>query len=90
MKTLDGSVGDILKEFQFLDFESVRRIVIQILEIFKAMHDVNIVHADFKPDNLMYTEDNEGNTKIFLVDFGLSQNYKEIHVVEFPIGTPNY
>ena len=44
----------------------IRHIAHELLRILKKLHDFGIAHADFKPENIIVTD--EGKLK--LVDFG--------------------
>ena len=67
---MDYLKGVGLKDFEYLDQildESViRHIAHELLRILKKLHDFGIAHADFKPENIIVTD--EGKLK--LVDFG--------------------
>jgi serine/threonine protein kinase len=43
----------------------------QILAGLKQMHDLEIVHRDIKPDNLIFTQ--EEGKEIKFIDFGISK-----------------
>ena len=50
------------------------------------MHKLNIVHRDLKPENLLL--DHKKNIKI--VDFGLSNTYKDLETLKTACGSPCY
>ena len=50
------------------------------------LHKINIVHRDLKPENLLL--DNHNIVK--LVDFGLSNYYKNNDVLKTACGSPCY
>jgi tetratricopeptide (TPR) repeat protein len=52
-----------------------------------AIHDVGLVHADVKPDNLLVAADERGRTRVLVSDFGLSREAAADGVVG---GTPRY
>ena len=74
MKRMYMSLGDVLRrtDIKFDDY-SVRNIALKIIETLRFIHNYGICHCDIKPDNIMMSED---YLDIFLIDYGLSRNYK--------------
>ncbi|MGL5871737.1 MAG: ankyrin repeat domain-containing protein [Xenococcaceae cyanobacterium] len=68
----------------------IKRITIQILDIFSYLHSLNppVIHRDIKPHNLILGDDG----KIFLVDFGAVQNtyYNTLMQGSTVVGTYGY
>ena len=58
----------------------------QIVSGLEYIHQLNISHRDLKPENLLI--DSKRNLKI--VDFGLSNIYKEDEYLKSPCGSPCY
>lgn len=58
----------------------------QIISGVEYLHKLNIVHRDLKPENLLL--DSENNIKI--VDFGLSNKYKDGQLLKTACGSPCY
>ena len=58
-----------------------------LCESIKQLHDINIVHCDLKPNNLLLVDD-----KIIIIDFGASRflDKEKIIVTEEDMGTPGY
>lgn len=50
------------------------------------MHKINIVHWDLKPENLLI----DHNKNIKIVDFGLSNTFKEGELLKTACGSPCY
>lgn len=58
----------------------------QIVSGLEYIHQLNISHRDLKPENLLI--DSKRNLKI--VDFGLSNIYKDYELLKTPCGSPCY
>ncbi|CAD8207005.1 unnamed protein product [Paramecium octaurelia] len=75
---LHCNLGDIAKRKQ-LSLPQILRIGLRITEILEKVHDLNILHLDIKPENIMISSPLVNDSKILqpdliqLIDFGLSQ-----------------
>lgn len=47
----------------------------KMLEILDVLQEVEIVHADLKPDNILVEHDGESITDFKIIDFGSAFNY---------------
>ncbi|WP_460193548.1 protein kinase domain-containing protein [Thermosynechococcus sp. FA-CM-4201] len=68
LQFIDGS--DLTKEIQQghpLPEEKVKKLLIEILQVLKVVHDRNVIHRDLKPSNIMRRH---ADHKIVLIDFG--------------------
>ena len=61
----------------------------QVLEALLDLHSRRIVHRDLKPENLLFY-DNTDNSKIVVVDFGLSEYEEELNEESPVCGTATY
>ncbi|MEM1169619.1 MAG: serine/threonine-protein kinase [Cyanobacteria bacterium P01_H01_bin.35] len=88
---------DLTKEIysakQFSENEVVK-LLIEILEILKYVHEQNVIHRDIKPQNIMRREFDD---KIVLIDFGAVKEIKGLTVttegnttITIAVGTPGY
>ncbi|KAM9827673.1 serine/threonine-protein kinase 17A [Neosynchiropus ocellatus] len=69
--------------------DDVKRLMRQILEGVSFLHQMNIVHLDLKPQNILLTSCSPlGNIKI--VDFGLSRVVSSQQELREIMGTPEY
>ena len=61
----------IKKKLGKIDKDEVYKIETQIIEGLTYLHDLNIIHGDLKPDNILFTR----NGNIVLCDYGLSEYF---------------
>jgi serine/threonine protein kinase len=66
------SLAEVLAE-SVLPIPAILEIVLQVLSGLAAIHDVNVVHRDVKPDNVMLVRSISGDIVVKLVDFGISK-----------------
>lgn len=59
-------------------------IAIQMIERLEALHAVGIIHRDIKPSNIVLGPDNK---MIYLIDFGVSTNYRNRYGYHMPYRT---
>ncbi|XP_061114528.1 calcium/calmodulin-dependent protein kinase type 1B isoform X1 [Conger conger] len=64
------------------------RVIQQVLEAVRYLHQLGVVHRDLKPENLLYESPLE-DSKIVISDFGLSK-MEEQGVLTTACGTPAY
>lgn len=62
-----GALGDKPDGFKF-NLQEVTDIASQVLQALVCMHKKRIVHADLKPDNILYLSNHE----VRICDFGLA------------------
>ena len=85
MELVDGSTLNKRIAAQDLSFEETSRVGLQIANALRASYELDVIHGDIKPSNVLLTRD--GTAK--LSDFGMARSVKENKgVVEG--GTPNY
>lgn len=65
-----GTLHEYVKKNHSLSFEQIKKISLEICNGLKAVHDKDIVHRDFKTNNIMLDE----NNNIRIMDFGLSKS----------------
>lgn len=77
-EVLDKNLYEILKftNFAGFDHKTIRTIADQLLSAITALHSMNIVHCDLKPENIMLSD--VTNIKIKIIDFNNSfVNYNQ-------------
>ncbi|MFA6170166.1 MAG: serine/threonine-protein kinase [Candidatus Margulisiibacteriota bacterium] len=84
-----ASLADLLGKFKQVHPLEATRMMIEIAEVFKAVHQVGIYHRDIKPDNILLAR----NGTIKLIDFGIAKDTKAEHRMTQTgavFGTPEY
>jgi len=84
-----GELFDRLLEHGCLAEQEAGRLMAQVLEALLDLHSRRIVHRDLKPENLLFY-DNTDNSKIVVVDFGLSEYEEELNEESPVCGTATY
>ena len=90
-----GSLSDMLREAGTLPLEQAADIITQCCDALQAAHELDIVHRDIKPDNIMITERRDGTVAVKLVDFGIAKAFtpeegQTVTKTGFIVGTPDY
>lgn len=76
MELADQTVRDAMP---FSNWESVYRLLVQILDALAHAHARGVVHRDLKPENFLWFEDQGeqmGEARVKLADFGIAHTYK--------------
>uniref|UniRef100_A0AAQ5XJQ1 non-specific serine/threonine protein kinase n=1 Tax=Amphiprion ocellaris TaxID=80972 RepID=A0AAQ5XJQ1_AMPOC len=84
-----GELFDRIIEKGFYTEKDASKLIQQILDAVKYLHDMGIVHRDLKPENLLYYSMEE-DSKIMISDFGLSKIEGSGSVMSTACGTPGY
>jgi serine/threonine protein kinase len=74
MEFIDGvTLGEILKSQGSVGLALSLEIAHQTLLALGYLHRKSVIHRDIAPDNLMLTYDEEGNSRIKLIDLGIAK-----------------
>jgi hypothetical protein len=74
MDFIEGeSLAALLKRERRVTPQRAARLFEQVLEGVKAAHAVGIVHRDLKPENILVSENESGQLRVRLLDFGLAK-----------------
>ncbi|XP_064455900.1 serine/threonine-protein kinase 17B-like isoform X2 [Ornithodoros turicata] len=84
-----GELQHVLDSEEFLPEATVVRLMNQILEAVRYLHQKNIAHLDIKPQNLLLTSAYPQGD-ILLCDFGISRVIGKGTEIREIVGTPDY
>lgn len=92
MELLSGKPLDELIDRAPLTWQDFRELALQTQEALIAAHELDLIHSDLKPSNLMLSWLPSGKFQIKIVDFGLatlakSQNAEELEQLEAVFGS---
>lgn len=86
-----GSVRDLIDEHSVIPEHLAKQLLKQILSAVAYCHSMGHVHRDIKAENVLLTEDENGQLTAKLADFGLSEELQlASHRLQTMCGTPQY
>ena len=65
-------INEKIMKGEFLEEESVKKIMRQILDAINYMHKNGVAHRDMKPENIIVENAKDGEFRLKIVDFGLA------------------
>jgi len=83
-----GTLEEYINHKQILEFTEVRNIFIQIASCVKEMHSFKLVHRDLKPQNVFLNQNEKGELKCLVADFGFSKESQVGKMNSTLCGTP--
>lgn len=92
MELIDGKTLDEISENAPLTWDDFKIVAMQSLEALIAAHDLDMIHSDLKPPNIMLSWMPSGAFQIKIVDFGLAtmihnQSQEELEKMEAVYGS---
>ena len=72
----------------FSELEAAR-IIKQLIKAVAYLHENNICHRDIKPENILF-ESKDEDSRVKLIDFGLSRQAQQSETMSNPVGTAYY
>jgi len=74
-----GNLREFIKEIQTYNetqkYKTIDKIILEIAEALKALHDEKVIHRDLKPSNIIIR--NKNNLDLVLIDFGIARDIKD-------------
>ncbi len=78
LEYLDGcSLADLLENDETLTIDLILWFIIDVCDALAHAHRRNVIHRDLKPSNIMIVNDDDGNEKAVLVDFGIAKIFAQ-------------
>ena len=84
-----GELLDRLKAGTKYSELDASRVMAQLIEAVSALHTLDIVHADLKPENLMFADSTDGAV-LKMIDFGQASRLRPGQLLHVNSGTPYY
>lgn len=81
-----GELFDHIVDNGRLKEDEASKLYQQLLSVLKYLHGLGIVHRDLKPENILLDD----NLNLKIIDFGLSNEYREGQMLSTICGSPNY
>jgi serine/threonine protein kinase len=81
-----GELFNFIVKKRRLDESEASFFLMQIFQALEYIHKNGIVHRDLKPENLLLNE----KKQLKVIDFGLSNQYKQGQLLQTPCGSPCY
>jgi serine/threonine protein kinase len=84
-----GDLSTYLRERPEIGARDRLRLAIHCIEGLRAVHDIGIIHADVKPENILIFTDKKGRPSAKLADFGCSLLVNDLAILtRLESGTP--
>lgn len=80
LELLDSNLDSKFKKYnKKFSLNCVTSIGLQMIKLLKNLHDMNYIHRDIKPTNIMTGKKNSKgeNPLLYLIDFGVSKKYRD-------------
>ena len=84
-----GNLYEFVDENKLSEFQVIY-IMFQILSAMNYCHNMNILHGDLKPDNILIKKSECGLCRVKICDFGTSHIFKKGEKQKEAVGTLNY
>ena len=68
-----GTLSELLKQRQILTIDEVCRLGVHLADGLEHMHDIQVIHRDIKPDNILFADTKDLST-VRIADFDVSKN----------------
>ncbi|XP_047195117.1 homeodomain-interacting protein kinase 3 [Hippoglossus stenolepis] len=76
---LDVTLDEYVKDVKFMTISEIRPVLQQLATALLCLEDLDIVHSDIKPENIMVLDKWQKPLQVKLIDFGLARQGPDIH-----------
>ncbi len=73
MELCQGNLSELLEQNSSLDFNAKLKIMVQVANGVKFIHEKRIIHKDLKPDNILIKDFASLENAVKITDFGLAR-----------------
>jgi serine/threonine protein kinase len=86
-----GDLQSLLDRGVMVGEQTGKRLIAQIVEVLKLLHEKRVIHRDVKPANVLLTSTDLSSADIKIMDFGLSRNLLNSSLMTHSVvGTPAF
>jgi serine/threonine protein kinase len=86
-----GDLQNLLERGVVMGEQTGKRLIAQIVEALKLLHENRVIHRDVKPANVLLTSTDLSRADIKIMDFGLSRNLLSSSLMTHSVvGTPAF
>ncbi|XP_047195108.1 homeodomain-interacting protein kinase 1-like [Hippoglossus stenolepis] len=78
-EVVDVTLDEYLKDVKFMTISEIRPVLQQLATALLCLEDLDIVHSDIKPENIMVLDKWQKPLQVKLIEFGLARQGPDIH-----------
>ncbi len=67
------TLDDLIKKHEYIDKSNIIKLIKQVIDAIKSLHDKDILHRDIKPANILVSDEFD----VYVIDFDISRKFKK-------------